>query len=34
VDNRVDALAPIQSQESPGTIRHPLAQMAISEHGL
>jgi hypothetical protein len=34
VDNRVDALAPIQCQEGLGTARHPLAQAAISEHGL
>jgi hypothetical protein len=34
VDNGVDALAPIQSQEGLGTARHPLVQVAISEQGL
>src|SRR5215471_17678658 len=34
MDNRVDALAPIQCQEGLGTTRHPLAQVAISEQGL
>jgi hypothetical protein len=33
VANRLDALAPVQGQESLGTIRDPLGQVAIREQG-